>query len=159
MEKPNTANNKILVLGVGNLILGDEGVGIHAIKYLENQDLGKDIDLLDGGTGGFHMLSVMDDYKTLIMIDATIDSKEEGSLSLIEPKFASDFPKALSSHDIGLRDLVETATLLGHMPKIYLITVSVTDISEVRMTLSEKVENSLPEVGKLVKSILKEIKK
>lgn len=159
MEKPNTANNKILVLGVGNLILGDEGIGIHAIKYLENQDLGKDIDLLDGGTGGFHMLSVMDDYKTLIMIDATIDSKEEGSLSLIEPKFASDFPKALSSHDIGLRDLVETATLLGHMPKIYLITVSVTDISEVRMTLSEKVENSLPEVGKLVKSILKEIKK
>jgi len=159
LEKPNTANNKILVLGVGNLILGDEGIGIHAIKYLENQDLGKDIDLLDGGTGGFHMLSVMDDYKTLIMIDATIDSKEEGSLSLIEPKFASDFPKALSSHDIGLRDLVETATLLGHMPKIYLITVSVTDISEVRMTLSEKVENSLPEVGKLVKSILKEIKK
>lgn len=159
MEKSNQANNKILVLGVGNLILGDEGVGIHAIKYLEKQNLGLDIDLLDGGTGGFHMLSVMDDYKTLIMIDATIDSKEEGSISLIEPKFASDFPKALSSHDIGLRDLVETATLLGHMPKIYLITVSVKDISEVRMTLSEKIEKSLPEVGKLVKSILEKIKK
>ena len=157
MGKLNPAENKILILGVGNLILGDEGVGIHAIKYLENQDIGNDIDLLDGGTGGFHMLSVMDDYKTLIMIDATIDYKEEGSISLIEPKFASDFPKALSSHDIGLRDLVETATLLGHMPKIYLITVSVQDISEVRMTLSENVKKSLPEVAQLVKSILAKI--
>ena len=157
MEKSNQTENKILILGVGNLILGDEGIGIHAIKYLENQDLGKNIDLLDGGTGGFHMLSVMEDYKTLIMIDATIDSKKEGSISLIEPKFASDFPKALSSHDIGLRDLVETATLLGHMPKIYLITVSVKDISEVRMTLSENVKKSLPEVAQLVKSILAKI--
>ena len=154
MKNANKTAEKILILGVGNVILGDEGVGIHAVRYLETQELPANTELLDGGTGGFHMLSVMEDYKTLIMIDATIDSKEEGSISLIEPKFASDFPKAMSSHDIGLKDLVETATLLGHMPKIYLITVTVKDISEVRMTLSENVENSLPEIAKLVKSIL-----
>lgn len=157
MEKFNQSKKKILILGVGNLILGDEGVGIHAIKYLETLNLTGSIELLDGGTGGFHILSVMEDYKTLIMIDATIDSKEEGTLSLIEPKFASDFPRALSSHDIGLRDLVETATVLGHMPKIYLITVSVKNVSEVRMTLSENIQKSLPEVGKLVSSILEKI--
>ncbi len=157
MKNANKTAEKILILGVGNVILGDEGVGIHAVRYLETQELPANTELLDGGTGGFHMLSVMEDYKTLIMIDATIDSKEEGSISLIEPKFASDFPKAMSSHDIGLKDLVETATLLGHMPKIYLITVTVKDISEVRMTLSENVENSLPEIAKLVKSILAKV--
>lgn len=157
MKKTKETADKILILGVGNIILGDEGVGIHAIRYLESKELPVNVELLDGGTGGFHMLSVMEDYKTLVMIDATIDSKEEGCISLIEPKFASDFPKAMSSHDIGLKDLVETATLLGHMPKIYLITVTVKDISEVRMTLSENVENSLPEIAKLVKSILAKI--
>lgn len=157
MKNANKTAEKILILGVGNVILGDEGVGIHAVRYLETQELPANTELLDGGTGGFHMLSVMEDYKTLIMIDATIDSKEEGSIRLIEPKFASDFPKAMSSHDIGLKDLVETATLLGHMPKIYLITVTVKDISEVRMTLSENVENSLPEIAKLVKSILAKV--
>lgn len=159
MKKYKKAREKILILGVGNIILGDEGIGIHAVRYLETQELPANVELLDGGTGGFHMLSVMEDYKTLIMIDATMDSKEEGSISLIEPKFASDFPKAMSSHDIGLKDLVETATLLGHMPKIYLITITVKDISEVRMTLSKEVEKSLPEVGKMVKSILTEINK
>jgi len=157
VKNANKTAEKILILGVGNVILGDEGVGIHAVRYLETQELPANTELLDGGTGGFHMLSVMEDYKTLIMIDATIDSKEEGSIRLIEPKFASDFPKAMSSHDIGLKDLVETATLLGHMPKIYLITVTVKDISEVRMTLSENVENSLPEIAKLVKSILAKV--
>lgn len=151
------SKKRILILGVGNLILGDEGVGIHAIKYLETLDIKGNVELLDGGTGGFHILSVMEDYKTLIMIDATIDSKEEGTISLIEPKFASDFPKALSSHDIGLRDLVETATVLGHIPKIYLITVSVNDLSEVRMTLSKNIEKSLPKVGEMVISILGKI--
>jgi len=146
--------DKILILGVGNVLLGDEGVGVHAIDYLKKQILPENTELLDGGTGGFHMLSVMEEYKRIIMIDATLDKEEPGTLNLIEPKFASDFPRALSSHDIGLRDLVETASLLGHLPKIYLITVSIKGLDDVKMDLSETIENSIPRIHEMVMDIL-----
>ncbi|MDX1702229.1 MAG: hydrogenase maturation protease, partial [Melioribacteraceae bacterium] len=102
-------SKKILVLGIGNILMGDEGVGVQVIKELENETLPENIDIVDGGTGGFHLLSYFWDYPQIIMIDATMDGKPEGSISVIKPKFASDFPTALTAHDIGLRDLIETA--------------------------------------------------
>ena len=63
--------------------------------------------------------------ENIIMIDATMDNKSAGTVSVIEPRFASDFPKSLSAHDIGLKDLIESVALLGSIPKIYLITVTI----------------------------------
>ena len=103
----------ILVLGLGNLLMGDEGVGVHAARMLEHGDLPHAVSMVDGGTGGFHLLSYLQDFATVIMIDATMDGNSPGTLSLIRPRFATDFPKSLSAHDIGLRDLIESALLLG----------------------------------------------
>ena len=63
-----------LVLGVGNLLLKDEGVGIHVIKALENEKLPAHVHLMDGGTGGLHLLSWLQGYDRIIMIDATLDN-------------------------------------------------------------------------------------
>ena len=63
-----------LVLGVGNLLLKDEGVGIHVIKALENEKLPAHVHLMDGGTGGLHLLSWLQGYDRIIMIDATLDT-------------------------------------------------------------------------------------
>ena len=153
----DSTNKKILILGIGNVILGDEGVGVHAIKYLEKQQLPGFVDLLDGGTGGFYLLSVLETYKTIIMIDATLDDSPAGTINLIEPEFASDFPKALSSHEIGLKDLIESAAMLGHLPKIYLITVSVKEIQDISMELSTEIKHILPEIHLLILEILKRI--
>jgi hydrogenase maturation protease len=90
------------------------------------------------------MLSILEAYKTIIMIDATLDDLPAGTINLIEPEFASDFPKALSSHEIGLKDLVESAALLNHLPKIYLITVSVKEIADISMDLSPEIQNIFP---------------
>lgn len=155
MEEQNT--KKVLILGIGNILLGDEGIGVHTIKYLENQTLPPQVELLDGGTGGFYILSVLEEYKILIMIDATIDGAEPGTLSLVEPEFASDFPSALSSHDIGLKDLIESAALLGHLPKIYLITVSISPDQELTMKPSKEIEMKIPEITKMIHRILDEI--
>jgi hydrogenase maturation protease len=61
---------KTLVLGVGNLLLKDEGVGIHAVCALEKEDLPPDVSLMDGGTGGLHLLGWLQSYDRIIMIDS-----------------------------------------------------------------------------------------
>ena len=144
------AASRILVMGVGNLLMGDEGVGVHAIRLLEQLPWPPDVSLLDGGTGGFHLLAHFGDCDVLIMIDATMDGEPPGTVALIEPRYASDFPKALSAHDIGLKDLVESAALLKMMPRVLLVTISVAELQELEMTLSPAVEASLPRVLDLV---------
>lgn len=144
----------ILVLGVGNWLMGDEGVGIHAVRRLEKEPLPPRVVLLDGGTGGFHLLSCFEEHDVVVLIDATLDGKPPGTVSLLEPRFASDFPRALSAHDIGLRDLIESAALLGSLPKMFLVTISVTDLQDMTMTLSPEVEASLPRVVEMVEKII-----
>jgi hydrogenase maturation protease len=137
---------KILILGIGNLLMGDEGVGVHTIKALEGKSFPENVDILDGGTGGFHLMAYFQEYENIIMIDATMDKKPAGTVSIIEPKFASDFPKTLSAHDIGLKDMIESVTIIGKLPKIYLITVTIDTIQSMHMELSTKVKDAIPEV-------------
>ena len=100
-----------LVLGIGNVLMGDEGVGVRAIEFLEQETWPDGVCLLDGGTGGFHLLDYLSSDEPLVMIDATMDGQPAGTVTTLRPKYASDFPRALTAHDIGLRDLVEAAQL------------------------------------------------
>ena len=139
-----------LVLGIGNVLMGDEGVGVRAIEFLQ-QDVWPDgVCLLDGGTGGFHLLDYLSSDEPLVMIDATMDGKPAGTVTTLRPKYASDFPRALTAHDIGLRDLVEAAQLTGALPDIDLVTVSIDEIKPMHLTLSPAVQASLPAVRQAV---------
>ncbi len=148
---------KLLVLGIGNVLMGDEGVGVHCVQKLDMKQIPKNVEVVDGGTGGFHMLNYLSDYETIIMIDATMDKKEAGTITLLEPHFASDFPRSLSSHDIGLRDLLESASLLADLPKIYLFTVTVADLQTMHMELSPTVETSIPILHQKIITLLKQL--
>ncbi len=147
----------ILILGVGNVLMGDEGVGVHMIRFLEQEKFPDTVRILDGGTGGFHLLSYLHDYSRIIMVDATMDGKPPGTVTVLTPKFASDFPRALSAHDIGLRDLVETAILTRSLPAIDLITVSIATIQPMTMELSADVQSVLPKVAAEIRAILARI--
>jgi len=152
-----SADTKILILGIGNVLMGDEGIGVHAIKELEKESFPPIVTLLDGGTGGFHLLEYLQEYPTVIMIDATMDNDPAGTIKVIEPNFATDFPKALSAHDIGLRDLVESTAVLGELPKMFLITVTIDSIQSMEMNLSPEIEKQIPAVVGKVNEILKKI--
>jgi len=144
-------NRGILVLGIGNLLMGDEGVGVRAIEQLEHETWPPDVTVVDGGTGGFHLLEYLQEFSPIVMIDATMDGRPAGTVGVLRPKFASDFPRVLTAHDIGLRDLVESAALLGPLPDITLVTVSITEIRSMVITLSPAVEAALPAVVTLVR--------
>lgn len=146
----------MLVLGIGNLLMGDEGVGVHAIRELERQPPVAGVTLLDGGTGGFHLLELFDKHRHMILIDATLDDAEPGTVRLLYPRFATDFPRSLSAHDIGLRDLVESAALLGPLPTIDLVTVSIAKIQPMTTEMTAAVRDSLPLVLKTVRTLVRE---
>ncbi len=148
-------SNSMLVMGVGNYLMGDEGIGVHTIQEMSKMELPDYIDILDGGTGGFLLLSCFESYPTIIFVDATMDGKPAGTISLIRPKFASDFPSALSVHDVGLKDMIEAVYLMEKVPDIHLFTVSIDEISPMTIELSKKVKDSIPE---LINKILIETK-
>ena len=143
-----------LVLGIGNLLMGDEGVGVHALRALERETWPDGVTVVDGGTGGFHLLSYLRDYDPIVMIDATMDGQPAGTVSVIRPKYASDFPRSLTAHDIGLRDLVEGTVLLGSLPQIALVTVSIAEIRSMVTTLSAAVESAIPRVRQVVRDLV-----
>ena len=137
-------------------MLNDEGVGIHVVTRLEKEGF-SDADLMDGGTGGFHLLGFIQSYKNIVIIDASLDQYPVGNVRVLHPEYAKDFPHQLSAHEIGLKDLLDAAFLLGNMPKIYLIAISIKDFQEMGMELTNEVEMAVPEamikVRELVKSL------
>jgi len=136
--------NKLLILGIGNLLMGDEGIGIHVAQYLEKNYLWENVDVVDGGTGGFHLLDYFKRYPTVILIDATIDGQPAGTIRLIKPKFSSDYPPTLTAHDIGLKDLIDSLYLLNAHPEIWLYTISIENLDEVTMELTPEIEAVIP---------------
>jgi len=152
-----TIRHKILLLGLGNLLLQDEGIGVHALKEMTRMNWPKNVDLLDGGTGGFVLLSLFQDYQTMIIIDAALTNDPPGTVKTIQPKFARDFPKSLSTHELGLKDMIESSILLEKVPSIYLITCTINPEQEMNIQLTQEIEKCIPLIINETKSIVDQL--
>lgn len=146
---------RILILGLGNLLMGDEGLGVHFARQMELETLPDNVDVLDGGTGGFHLMSYLEDYPVIIAIDATLDSNPPGTIRLIRPRFSKDFPCALSTHDIGLKDLLEGLQILGKFPEIHLLVVSIETVQPLYIGLSKPIVAAFPKLITQAKALVK----
>jgi len=153
-----TAQHSILILGIGNILMRDEGAGIHVITGLEKEGYNR-ADLMDGGTGGFHLLGVIQSYKIVIIVDASLDHFSTGHVRILHPKYAKDFPRQLSAHEIGLKDLLDAAFLLGNTPQIYLVAISVKDFQDMGMELSPEVSQAIPVAIKSIKELIETLQK
>ena len=109
---------KTLVLGLGNILLQDEGAGVRVIERLQaGYAFPDDVTVLDGGTLGLDLLHVLEESHRAIVVDAVQAGKEPGALVRLRnaeiPAFLG--PK-VSPHQVGLQDLLGLAQLRGHMP-------------------------------------------
>jgi hydrogenase maturation protease len=145
--------NNTLVLGIGNILLRDEGAGIHVVTWLEKEGF-TGADLIDGGTGGFHLLGLLQEYRRVIITDASLDQHPAGHVRVLHPRYARDFPVQLSAHEIGLKDLLDAVYLLGNAPEIYLVAISIKDFQELGMELSPEVEEAIPMAVEKVKELV-----
>jgi len=141
---------EILILGVGNLLLKDEGVGVHVVKRLEDINLPSYVEVLDGGTLGLDLLFYIEGRKKVIVIDAVKAGGSPGTIyrfadSDIEAKANISF----SAHHIDFMDVLKTAHFLGRNPEITFIGIEPKNISE-GLKLSPEIEGKIPKVIDLV---------
>lgn len=145
-------NVAIRIIGIGNLLLGDEGVGVHVVRHLlEHCHLPESVDCLDGGTGSLVLLEPLQTADHIILVDATMDGNPPGTLRRLVPKFSSDFPPSLAAHDIGLRDLLDSFYLLGdEPPDVILFTVSIAEMQNMVTELSPEVAAAVSLVAAMI---------
>ena len=109
---------RTLVLGLGNPLMGDDGLGLTALERLATRwVVPPEVQLLDGGTGGLQLLPPIEDADRLIFLDVIEAGEEPGRLVLLErdelPRF---FAHKISPHEIALRDVLALAELRGRLP-------------------------------------------
>ncbi len=151
--------NSIAVIGLGNLLLADEGFGVHLIRYLkENFDF-TNVDIIDGGTIGFQLIEYFLNYEHLIFIDALRVDDEPGSIY----KFPlSEVPPNLtfvsSIHEIGLGDVLGHVKLMGLDKDAVVVGVVPEAITpnDLTVDLTDTLKGVLPKVAGIV---LEEVRK
>ena len=131
-----SGNRKTLVLGLGNVIMGDEGVGVHVVRALEKRTLPAGVECLDGGTGGFILLEPLQNADQIILIDAAADGNPPGTVTRTTPRFSSDYPPTLTAHDIGVKDLLDAFYMQGGTREVVLYAISIDPRQSISMELS-----------------------
>lgn len=129
----------VLILGIGNVLMGDEGVGVHVVERLQEATLPDGVECLDGGTGSFVLLEPMQQASRVILIDATVDGAPAGTVRRLQPRFSKEYPRTLTAHDIGLKDLLDAFYLLGQPADVTLFAVSIDPLQDLSVELSPEV--------------------
>jgi hydrogenase maturation protease len=146
--------NKTLVLGLGNVIMGDEGVGVHVVRALEKHALPTNVECLDGGTGGFTLLEPLQSAARIILIDAAADGNPIGTVTRTTPRFSRDYPPTLTAHDIGVKDLLDVFYIQGGSPDVVLYAITIDPQQKISMELSAVIAKAADEA---VAEILSEL--
>ncbi len=155
----DTPPPKVLILGVGNLLLRDEGFGVHAIRSLEDSSFPENIKILDAGTISHQLIPLFHSIDYLIVIDVIEAGDKPGSIFKFSPddvKFRSE--RMLSLHQMGLIDILQMAELTGAKPKTIIIGIQPKDISSWSLDLSDEIKDAIPKVKDLIFEELRRIK-
>jgi hydrogenase maturation protease len=107
----------ILVVGIGNILLRDEGVGVHIVQAMENTPLPDGVELLDGGTAGADLLDPISDRRKLIVVDALDADVPAGTILRLTPEdLAAEPAESISLHEFGIADALRMARQLNCSP-------------------------------------------
>lgn len=143
---------KIMVLGVGNILLRDEGIGVRVVEHLkEAYRFPDNVELLDGGTAGLDLLPVVRDVDHLIIVDTVKTNEPPGAIF----RFTSDdievkVPYKTSLHQIGMVEVFAIAEALGRKINGVIIGIQPEDMSDWGLELTPTIEAKIPELMALV---------
>jgi len=109
-------NENKLVIGLGNILLKDEGVGVRCIEYLRSRDLDDGIKLVDGATLGFDLLEEIEEFEKVVIVDAVDMGKEPGHIASFDAEQLLSLPcgEKFSLHEIGLIDVIQVGKTIGY---------------------------------------------
>ena len=139
---------------MGNILLGDEGVGVRVVEELERRGGLPGVEIVDGGTAGFSLLPFFDGAGLVVIIDATVDGRPPGTLTLSQPAYSAEHPPALTPHDFGLKSILDALALGDARPDIVLLTVSVAEADRASLELSPAVGGAVRAAADRIRDLL-----
>lgn len=134
---------QVLVLGMGNYLMGDKGIGIHIAQRMELMHLSAYVKVTDIGTGGFLPTSYFEEFSKVIFVDAAMDGNSTGTITHVHAKSLKDFSNTLSVHDPNFNELLNILYSSDDQPEIHLITISIDEVSPMHVGLSEDVDAAI----------------
>jgi hydrogenase maturation protease len=144
-----------LILGVGNVIMGDEGFGVHVARRLREFELPDYVRVEEGGVGGFNLLGSLEGVKRLIAVDVMMIDLPPGEVCLFKPgpDFGEPGKRIISFHQVGVLELVQMWGLLGHEPEVFFMVTPPqkmawgTEISPPVAAAADQAVNTLKELA------------
>jgi hydrogenase maturation protease len=147
---------KTVVLGIGNLLLRDEGAGVHVVSRLMQMDLPENVEVVDGATDPLDILSLSRDVDKLIIVDALQGGGEPGTIYRMSPEdIASCGEVPFSLHQLDLIQMLDMCASIGSRPSTVIIGVEPKEI-DFELELSPEVEGKIP---RIIELILEEIER
>ncbi len=146
------AQATVTVLGLGNILMGDEGAGVRALDALrERYEFPESVRFLDGGTLGLDLIFYLEDTEKLLVIDAIDSGAPPGTIKILEgPEIPSVLAGKFSVHQIGLQDLFFALDIMEKRPSHACLVGVVPKVVDLGLELSPEVKKALPGVSDAV---------
>ncbi len=147
-----TSAHSIVVLGVGNTLMQDDGIGVWAVRTLaETYDLPARVRLVDAGVAGLRCLPEFDGAEHLLIIDAVSGKEAPGTIYRLGPEdLSARRGPFFSAHEVGIVELISVARMLGKLPRTRILGVQPQEIREVGLDLTPALRDALPRVVEAV---------
>ncbi|MFP3982406.1 MAG: HyaD/HybD family hydrogenase maturation endopeptidase [Desulfurivibrionaceae bacterium] len=150
---------QITILGIGNLLLSDEGFGVHVIRHLEaSPAVPAGVKLVDGGTAGMYMAQVLEECDRLIVVDILAFDSPPGTIYTLSGKElqGGSLQLRMSPHQLGLLEVMGLCELRGRSPELVEFIGVVPSDLEVGLELSGLLASKVETVAKMVENRLSE---
>ncbi len=150
---------KVLILGAGNLLLSDEGFGVHFIRYLQAKYIfPADVELFDAGTMGIMAIHEIEEVDTVYIIDVVVSSEKPGTILRYDKEafMLNKVPVKLSPHQAGVQEMLLVSEMRGRCPAEVVLMGIVPASTEPGSELSDVLRAKLPELAGIILSELRE---
>jgi len=156
-DEPRPAGRRILVAGIGNVFLGDDGFGVALAGRLARQDLPAGVEVVDFGIRGMDLALALGDYDAAVLLDATPRGGAPGTLYVIEPEVADEV--AVDAHGMDPVKVLALARAMGMSPPRTLVVGCEPSDQEDAAVLTEPVRAALDEAVRLVEEVVADLTK
>ncbi len=153
------SKNKIAIIGLGNLLLGDEGFGVHLIRHLQQHYIFENVDVIDGGTIGFRLIEYFIKYDKLLFVDAIKTDDTAGSVYKFHlDELPLNVTFVSSIHEIGLGDIVSQIKFMGEEAEA--LAIGIVPLNVCPNDLTEHLSDFMrKKIEPVENAVLEEIKK
>lgn len=152
--------NRVLVLGIGNVLWADEGFGVRCVEAMADlYALPAEVRLLDGGTQGLYLLPFLEETDALIVFDAIDYGLDPGTMKVVWDREVPAFmgAKKMSLHQTGFQDVIATAELMGYRPqRMVLIGCQPVELEDYGGGLRQAVADRIPEAIRIAVEVLRD---